>query len=58
MTEDLGGRVLGLPHFSDLRQRDMETVASALAETLAGRTLQRLGQALLERTHVAVPVRD
>jgi len=58
VTEDLGGRVLGLPHFPDLRQSDMETVAGALAETLAGRTLHRLGEALLERTHVAVPVRN
>ena len=58
VTEDLGGRVLGLPHFPDLRQRDMETVAGALAETLAGCALHRLGKALLERTHVAVPVRN
>lgn len=56
VTEDLGGKVLGLPHYFDLRQVDMETVAGALAEILAGRALQRLGEVL--QRQVAVPVRD
>ena len=36
-TEDLGGRVLGLPHFPDMEERDVERVAQALSETLGRR---------------------
>lgn len=34
VTEELGARVVGLPHFPDIRQADVDRVASALAEAL------------------------
>jgi len=39
VTEELGAHVLGLPHFPDMRQQDVDLVAGILAETLrhAGR---------------------
>jgi dTDP-4-amino-4,6-dideoxygalactose transaminase/folate-dependent phosphoribosylglycinamide formyltransferase PurN len=37
VTEDLGGRVLGLPHFADMEERDVERVAQAVSETLGCR---------------------
>jgi folate-dependent phosphoribosylglycinamide formyltransferase PurN len=36
-TEDLGGRVLGLPHFPDMEEQDVEQVAEAVAESLTRR---------------------
>ena len=35
VTEELGGRVLGLPHFPDMQQRDVQRVADALSEALS-----------------------
>jgi dTDP-4-amino-4,6-dideoxygalactose transaminase len=37
VTEELGGRVLGLPHFPDMQQRDVQRVADALSEALSER---------------------
>ena len=34
VTADLGGRVLGLPHFSDIARRDIDAVLNALSEAL------------------------
>jgi dTDP-4-amino-4,6-dideoxygalactose transaminase len=34
VTEELGGRVLGLPHFPDMQQPDVQRVADALSEAL------------------------
>ena len=31
VTEELGGRVLGLPHFPDMQKQDVDRVADALA---------------------------
>jgi dTDP-4-amino-4,6-dideoxygalactose transaminase len=48
-TEDLGGRVLGLPHFPDMDERDVERVAQAVSEALsleAPRELIAMAQAL------------
>ncbi len=45
VTEELGARVLGLPHFPDMRKQNVDQVASALSEalseTLTGRTRER-----------------
>jgi dTDP-4-amino-4,6-dideoxygalactose transaminase len=35
VTEELGGRVLGLPHSPDMQQRDVQRVADALSEALS-----------------------
>jgi dTDP-4-amino-4,6-dideoxygalactose transaminase len=37
VTEDLGSRVLGLPHFPDIRESEVDAVAAALAEALGQR---------------------
>jgi len=42
VTEDLGGRVLGLPHFPDMRQSDVDAVVQALAEAVGSLTGERL----------------
>jgi len=34
VTEELGARVLGLPHFPDMQQKDVDRVADALSEAL------------------------
>jgi len=34
VTEELGARVLGLPHFPDMQKRDVDRVADALANAL------------------------
>ena len=34
ITEELGARVLGLPHFPEMRERDVERVAEALSHSL------------------------
>jgi dTDP-4-amino-4,6-dideoxygalactose transaminase len=44
-TEDLGARVLGLPHFPDMRRRDAHQVADALADALSAIELSRKRQA-------------
>jgi dTDP-4-amino-4,6-dideoxygalactose transaminase len=41
VTEELGGRVLGLPHFPDMRKQDVNTVVNALSEALSSRTTVR-----------------
>ena len=41
VTEELGGRVLGLPHFPDMRKQDVDTVVNFLSEALSGRTSVR-----------------
>ncbi len=35
VTEELGGRVLGLPHFPDMQKQDVTRVADALAEAVS-----------------------
>ena len=35
VTEELGARVLGLPHFPDMQKRDVDRVADALADALS-----------------------
>jgi dTDP-4-amino-4,6-dideoxygalactose transaminase len=35
VTEELGTRVLGLPHFPDIQKRDVDRVAGALADVLS-----------------------
>jgi dTDP-4-amino-4,6-dideoxygalactose transaminase len=42
VTEDLGGRVLGLPHFADMEPEDVATVADAMSEALKSESLRRL----------------
>ncbi len=37
VTDELGGRVLGLPHFPDIAKRDIDSVLQALSETLSHR---------------------
>jgi dTDP-4-amino-4,6-dideoxygalactose transaminase len=34
VTEELGARVLGLPHFPDMQKRDVDRVADTLADAL------------------------
>jgi len=49
VTEDLGGRVIGLPHFPDMEEADVERVVAAVAEAchaLSGVELVSLAQAL------------
>jgi dTDP-4-amino-4,6-dideoxygalactose transaminase len=41
VTEELGARVLGLPHFPDMQKHDVERVADALSEALSGRIRER-----------------
>jgi len=41
VTEELGARVLGLPHFPDMQRQDVERVADALSEALSGRIRER-----------------
>jgi dTDP-4-amino-4,6-dideoxygalactose transaminase len=36
VTEELGARVLGLPHFPDMQKRDVDRVAECLANALSG----------------------
>ena len=36
VTEELGARVVGLPHFPDMRKRDVDTVVEALSQALRG----------------------
>jgi dTDP-4-amino-4,6-dideoxygalactose transaminase len=58
VTEDLGGRVLGLPHFPDMREEDVERVARAVSEvchTIGGMELVRLAQALDSPVSTALP---
>ena len=42
VTEELGARVLGLPHFPDMRKHDVDAVINSLAEALSGRAGVRL----------------
>jgi dTDP-4-amino-4,6-dideoxygalactose transaminase len=37
VTEELGARVLGLPHFPDMQKADVERVAATLADALSAR---------------------
>jgi dTDP-4-amino-4,6-dideoxygalactose transaminase len=41
VTEELGAHVLGLPHFPDMQQPDVDLVISVLAETLRSHTRRR-----------------
>jgi dTDP-4-amino-4,6-dideoxygalactose transaminase len=41
VTEELGLRVLGLPHFPDMQKRHVDAVVDALAEVLMAGTLPR-----------------
>lgn len=40
VTEDLGARVLGLPHFPDMRRSDVDAVVDALEESLSSKTVK------------------
>ena len=41
VTEELGGRVLGLPHFPEMQKRDVDAVLGALADALNGQSHER-----------------
>jgi len=41
VTEELGSRVLGLPHYPDLQKHDVDSVVGSLLEALSRRTVQR-----------------
>ena len=41
VTEELGPRVLGLPHFPDMQKRDVEQVLQALSLAISGRKRER-----------------
>ncbi|HTS48131.1 MAG TPA: DegT/DnrJ/EryC1/StrS family aminotransferase [Bryobacteraceae bacterium] len=53
-TEDLGSRVLGLPHFLDLRPSDVDRVVQALSETLRAWSLRNLSERISETRHYLV----
>ena len=42
VTEGLGSRVLGLPHFADMQKRDVDAVVDALSACLGSRTSDQL----------------
>jgi dTDP-4-amino-4,6-dideoxygalactose transaminase len=46
VTEDLGGRVLGLPHFAEMQPEDVATVADAMSEALKSESLRRLSRSI------------
>lgn len=41
VTEELGARVIGLPHFPDLRKQDVDAVLDSLSATLGHRARER-----------------
>jgi dTDP-4-amino-4,6-dideoxygalactose transaminase len=41
VTEELGSRVLGLPHFPDMQKSDVDRISGALADAMSGRGRQR-----------------
>jgi len=41
VTDELGGRVLGLPHFPDMRKQDVDAVVNSVSEALSSRTSVR-----------------
>jgi dTDP-4-amino-4,6-dideoxygalactose transaminase len=41
VTEELGSRVLGLPHFPDMQKRDVDAVLGALADALSAQPRER-----------------
>jgi dTDP-4-amino-4,6-dideoxygalactose transaminase len=41
VTDELGGRVLGLPHFLEMQKRDVDAVLGALADALSGQPHER-----------------
>lgn len=41
VTEELGGRVLGLPHFPDMRKQDVDLVVNSVSEALNSRASVR-----------------
>jgi dTDP-4-amino-4,6-dideoxygalactose transaminase len=41
VTEELGSRVLGLPHFPDMQKRDVDDVLGALSDALSRRPRER-----------------
>jgi dTDP-4-amino-4,6-dideoxygalactose transaminase len=41
VTEELGARVLGLPHFIDIQKSDIDTVVGSLSETLSSQIRAR-----------------
>jgi dTDP-4-amino-4,6-dideoxygalactose transaminase len=60
VTEDLGRRVLGLPHSPDLRRWEVERVVQTLSEALSGWSLGNLAERISEQRHnliVEVPSR-
>jgi dTDP-4-amino-4,6-dideoxygalactose transaminase len=44
VTEELGARVLGLPHFPEMQRADVERVAEALAAAIHGHSIDRLAE--------------
>ena len=46
VTEDLGTRVLGLPHFPGLQTRDVDTVVDAMSQALRSYALGRLRESV------------
>ncbi len=51
VTEDLGARVLGLPHFVDMQREDVDRVARTLSQLLASRSLMSLAENISAETH-------
>ena len=51
VTEELGERVLGLPHFPDMCRGDVNRVADALATALSGHSLTNLAETISGSSH-------
>ena len=54
VTEDLGNRVLGLPHFLDLPRQDVDRVVQALSAALSVRSLRNLSERITASSHYPV----
>ena len=54
VTEDLGSRVLGLPHFPDLRREDINRVVQAISAALSTQSLSNLSESISASPHYPV----
>lgn len=50
-TEELGARVLGLPHFPDMRKIDADRVLQALSEALSSHSMKCLAESIAATRH-------